>query len=234
MSTTTTRTLTRPAAVLLALLMPVGPALVAVLRGLLPYFGADSAQQTAATVAQSPGRESAVLWLGYLATLSLVPGVIAAAGMARQGAPRLSACALALLVPAYLSMGALLTGDAVLWSAQRSGMSTAASGALYDHLHPSITLGVGVFVGGHVIGTVLLGLALLRARVVPRPAGWLLAISQPLHFVALVILGFQPLDVVAWSLTSIGMAFAARSWLVTAARRLDPPSSVAQAMRFAT
>jgi hypothetical protein len=193
----------------LAVLMPVGPALVAGLRWLLPGFTAEDATQSAAAVAQSPGRESAVLWLGYLATLTLVPGVIAAAGLARRGAPRLAAWAVALLVPGYLSMGALLAGDAVLWSGHRAGLSAATTGAVYDHLHPSLDLGVGVFVLGHVVGTVLLGLGLLRSRSIPAPFAWAMVVSQPLHFVAFVFLGMQALDVAAWALTAVAMGAAA-------------------------
>jgi hypothetical protein len=199
----------RGTSLVLAVLMPLGPALVLVLRLLLPGFTADGATQSAAAVAQSPGRESAVLWLGYLATLTLVPGVIAAGALARRGAPRLATWAVALLVPAYLSMGALITGDAVLWSGNRAGLPTATTGAVYDALHPSIGVAVGVFVLGHVIGTVLLGLALLRSRTIGAPFAWALTISQPLHFVAFVLLGIQALDVVAWALTTVGMAAAA-------------------------
>jgi len=199
----------RGTTLVLAVLMPVGPALVMALRLLLPGFTAEDATQSAAAVAQSPGRESAVLWLGYLATLTLVPGVIAAGALARRGAPRLATWAVALLVPAYLSMGALITGDAVLWSGQRAGLSPATTGAVYDDLHPSIGLAVGVFVLGHVVGTVLLGLALLRSRTISAPIAWALTISQPLHFVAFVVLGIQALDVVAWGLTTVGMAAAA-------------------------
>jgi hypothetical protein len=199
----------RGTTLVLAVLMPVGPALVLLLRLLLPGFTADGATQSAEAVAQFPGRESAVLWLGYLATLTLVPGVIAAGGLARRGAPRLAAWAVALLVPAYLSMGALITGDAVLWSGHRAGLPAAATAAVYDHLHPSIGLAVGVFVLGHVVGTVLLGLALLRSRTIRAPFAWALTISQPLHFAAFVVLGIQALDVVAWGLTTVGMAAAA-------------------------
>jgi hypothetical protein len=38
---------------------------------------------------------------------------------------------------------------------------------------------------------------------------WALAVSQPLHFLSFAILGVQPLDVFAWSLTAVGMGAAA-------------------------
>ncbi len=59
----------------------------------------------------------------------------------------------------------------------------------------------------------LLGLALLRSGRIPVWAGWAIAVSQPLHFVATVILGSPQVDFVAWSLTTVGMAVVAREVL---------------------
>ena len=73
-----------------------------------------------------------------------------------------------------------------------------------------------------MVGTVLLGLALLRARAVPVTVGWAMAVSQPLHFVAFVVLGVQALDVVAWTLTAVGMAFAARTSLARELPEIGP------------
>src|SRR3954469_21586387 len=76
--------LDRRTAVVLAVLMPLGPLCIAALRGLLPTFSSDKAVDVAAAVAGAPARQSAVVWLGYVALLTLVPGVLAGAG--RRGA----------------------------------------------------------------------------------------------------------------------------------------------------
>jgi hypothetical protein len=211
---TTPRTMTmarpgRKTAVFLAVLMPLGPLCVAALRGLLPTFASESGADVAAAVTAAPGRQSAVVWLGSTAMLLLVPGVLAVAGLTREAAPRLTWWALALVVPGYLALGAIVAGDAMLWSASAAGLDDGAVAALYDHPHPATIVGTAVFVVGHVVGTVLLGVALLRSRRVPAVFAWLLTISQPLHFAALVILGVQPLDVFAWCLTAVGMGAAA-------------------------
>ena len=70
----------------------------------------------------------------------------------------------------------------------------------------------------HVVGTLLLGLALLKSRRVPAVYAWALALSQPLHLVSFVVLGVQPLDVFAWCLTAVGMGAAAWA-LLSGARR---------------
>jgi hypothetical protein len=204
-----TSRLDRRSAVVLAVLMPLGPLCVAALRGALPTFSSDKGADVAAAVANAPARQSAVVWLGYVALLTLVPGVVAAAGLTWAAAPRLTGWAVALLVPAYLSLGGLVGQDALLWSGHDAGLGLQSVTALYDHTHPALLVATVVFVVGHVVGTVLLGLALLRSGRVPALFGWMLAVSQPLHFVAFVVLGVQPLDVFAWVLTALGMGAAA-------------------------
>jgi hypothetical protein len=198
--------LDRRTTILLAVLMPLGPVLVAVLRGVLPTFSATTAAETATAVANAPGRQSAVVWLSYAAALTLAPGVLAAATLTRRYAPRLTWWAVALLVPAYLSMGGLFASDVLVWSGNDAGLGTGAVARLLDHTHPAAQASLVVFVIGHVVGTLLLGLAVLRTRRVPAVLAWALALSQPLHFVAFVILGVQALDVFAWGLTTAGMA----------------------------
>ncbi len=212
---TTTSVRTRARAVPLttwgvALLLPVGPAAIAVLRLILPYYTESDPAGMVAAVDANPGRQSAVLWLSYVGILTLVPGLFAAAQVCRDAAPRLTAWALGLAVPGYLSLGMFVGADHLLWSASEAGVPTADAIAVVEAGHPSIEVAIGVFVLGHVIGTVLLGLAMLRSGRIPAWAGWAIAVSQPLHFVATVILGSPQVDLVAWSMTAVGMAFVAR------------------------
>jgi hypothetical protein len=208
----------------LAALLPVGPAAVGVLRFLLPYGTTDSlAQQVAATYRDGTS-ETVVLWLGLVATLTLVPGFLLAARLTRRGAPGLTAAATGLVVPAYLCLGAVLTADALLWSSERAGLPPVLATGVLSHPHPAVELATVIFVIGHVLGTVLFGLALLRTRVIPAWAGWAMLVSQPLHAVAAVVLGLPALDLVAWGLTALAMAVIARALV-----RDLPPSFAAVA-----
>lgn len=197
----------------LALLMPVGPAAVAVLRYVLPYYTADTPEGMVAASYDHSGSQNAVLWLGYVAVLTLVPGVLAAAQLTRSVAPRLTAWSLGLVVPGYLSLAVFASSDNLLWSGVRAGIAQETIATLLDSPHPTIGISQGVFVVGHVVGTVLFGIALLRSRRIPAWAGWAVAVSQPLHFVATVFLGSPTLDLIAWSLTAVGMAMVARALL---------------------
>ena len=79
--------LDRRADVLLAVAMPLGPLLVAVLRAVMPTFSAQTAHATAAAVAAHPGRQNLTVWLGTAAIAVLVPGVLAAGKLTRAAAP---------------------------------------------------------------------------------------------------------------------------------------------------
>lgn len=192
---------------LAALVLPIGPLAVAGLRYVLPYFDATSSSEVASGVLAAEGRQSAVLWLGLVATFTLLPGVIAVGRLTRRQAPRTTAAAMLLVVPGYLAMIYMIGSDLVLWTGARGGLDVEALTRLADTFHPTSNIAAVVFVLGHVIGTVLLGIALLRSRAVPLWAAVTTIVAQPLHFVAFVILVSPTLDTVAWAAN--GVAFGA-------------------------
>jgi 2-keto-3-deoxy-L-rhamnonate aldolase RhmA len=114
------------------------------------------------------------------------------------------------------------TSPAVFWSGTEIGVDPATTTALLSTVHPTVNLSIGVFVLGHVVGTVLFGVALLRTGVIPAWAAWALTVSQPLHFVVAVFLDNPPLDLFAWSLTTLAMAVAARVLLPRSAGAGQP------------
>jgi hypothetical protein len=71
-----------------------------------------------------------------------------------------------------------------------------------------------VFVVGHIVGTVLLGVTMIVGRAAPLVISVLMAVSQPLHLTA-VMIGNPTLDLIAWGLTALAMGFLARRVLRT-------------------
>lgn len=193
-----------------ALTMPVGPAAVAVLRFVLPYNTTDSPAAMVGKVAVHPSAQRTVLWLGLLALFTLVPGAFAAVRLVRTRSPRLALLAGALLVPGYL---ALFWGGSDLdaYVGTRTGMThTVAALVSLGAADPTSVLASSVFVVGHILGSVLLGVAFWRSRVMARPWALAMVVSQPLHLVA-AMTGNHPLDLVAWGLTAAAMGAAARA-----------------------
>jgi hypothetical protein len=191
---------------LAAVLLPIGPVAVAILRFILPYTTADSSADAVRHVTAHQTAQSVVVWLGFLACLTLVPGVIYAGRMVAREAPRLAAIATVLLVTGYLSLAWLTVGDAYLLYGVRQHLSQDVLTGMYNGVHPAATVAAALFVLGHVLGTILLGVGMLRGRVVPTWAAVVTIIAQPVHFVAAVIVGSHALDLCGWGLNAVGFA----------------------------
>lgn len=208
---------------LAALLLPVGPIAVAVLRFILPYRTIDDSGAVVAGVAGRPDTESAVLWLAFIATFTLVPAVLWVGRLTRRRAPRLTAAAVLLAVPGYLALTWMISRDLLLWSGVQAGLDAGALVRLDGAAHPTTALAAGIFVLGHVLGSVLLGLALWRSRAVPAWAAALMLVSQPLHFLAAVILASPPVDLMAWGLNAVAFVVVARAILRLSDQDWDLP-----------
>ncbi|MEO6999640.1 MAG: hypothetical protein ABI112_16290 [Terracoccus sp.] len=195
-----------------AVLMPAGPLAVAGLRFAMPYNTTDSVPTTVAKIATHPSSEGLVLWLSLIATLTLVPGALAAIKLSSRGAPILSATAALLIVPAYLSLYAVGLVDYIAMSVTVHTVDPVAVARIADFVNqlPTTTIPTNIFVVGHVFGSIVLAVALWRSRQVKLVGCLVLGVSQPIHFAAAVT-GNHVLDLIGWTMTAAGMAFAARA-----------------------
>lgn len=195
-----------------ALMLPIGPLAVALLRYFLPYNTTDDVPTIVNKIVGNLDRTSLVLWLSYLAFVTLVPGAYFVSRLTRRGAPWLTGIALFVLIPGYLSLPWTTSSDAFTWSAGTAGLDPGTIAKAVDASHGSTNLAGIVFVIGHVLGTILLGIAMLRSHVGPRWAALAVAVSQPIHFVAAVIISSHTLDGIGWGLQAAG--FAAVGWAI--------------------
>jgi hypothetical protein len=198
-------------------LAAAGPMTVALLRFVLPYYTASDNREAAVDVGAHPGTESLVLWLGLIATLTLVPGLYAIRD--RMPAGRLRATGFALAVIGYLCLPGPLGIDLLLWVGTDQGLPAGSVADLADGVHPAALVATGLFIPTHIVGIVLIGILALRNNLLPPAVAWLLIGSQPLHLAA-VILGMPTLDLLAWSSTALGMA-----WLAATLPQRDQESS---------
>ncbi|MEU6414863.1 hypothetical protein [Microbispora sp. NPDC046933] len=205
-----------------AILMPVGPACVAVIRFVIPGGSGD----IGAEIAADPGPQRLVVLLGLPALFTLLPGAYAALRLGRRHRPTLASWAAAFLIPGYLGMTVLGAGDFAVLAGHDIGMEPSAVTRLSDEILVLTMIPVLVFVIGHIAGTVLLGVLAIRARLTPPVVAVLLTISQPLHLVAIVLTSAW-LDLVAWGLTALGMAFLGVRLLRTPNDEWEPPAVVA-------
>lgn len=198
--------------VALAVFAPIGALAVGVGKLLLPYGSSADGAGILDGIAAHPALTDALLWSRLLIAVALLPGVLVAGLAALRGAPRLATAALLIAFPAWAAALVFPDVDGTARAALDTGAPRDATIHLLDHLNSfAVTpapAAVAIFVIGHIVGTVLLGLALWRSRAVSPVFGWLLAVSQPLHFVAFVVLGIPALDFAAYGLTAIGFTAA--------------------------
>jgi hypothetical protein len=199
----------RRAPALLVALAATGPLAVAVLRGVLPYDTEDDPLTVATKVAAHPGAQDLVLWCSYLALLTLPLGVLIVSRVAVRARPVLGRVAATVAWLGFASLAVTAATDQIPLAAPAAGLDPAGTAALTAAVagHPTQVLALLVFVAGHVVGTILLGIAIWS--VVPRWAAVALIVSQPLHVVFAIAVVNHPLDAVSWALTAVGFAAAA-------------------------
>jgi hypothetical protein len=198
------------------LLAIAGPPLalyVAVARFLLPYDMSDAPEVIFDKLVTHPGFGMITSWIGVILAPTCVAGVVAVGWLTRRRVPILTTIGLILAVIGFicLALGSTFGELGTTLVASHPEFDREAAYALGAGLElgPVSNMTGTLFVFGHLIGTVILGLALWRSHTVPSWAVLLLAVSQPIHL-ASVMLGNRPLDLVGWGGTAVG--FAAAGW----------------------
>ena len=209
---TDTRTLRRTIA---AVLLPLGPLGVMLLRLCLPSFSASDSRETIALTAAAPGRADAVLWLSIVLVLTLIPSVLAAGRLVQRRQPVLALLGIGLLVPGFAAV-LFGSGDPTIGALSSGAIPADMAAKVLDafNAQPAVGAAMLMFIVGHIVGMILLGIAFLRARVMPTAVAIGVIVSQPLHLAA-VIVGSRTLDGLAWGLTTLGFVFAAVAVLRT-------------------
>ena len=198
--------------VALAIALPIGPLLVTLARAVMPYWTSDDPATVVAKMAAAPGAMNALLWLGALLTPFVIVSMLTLGYVARRGAPVLATIGTVLSFGAYAVWGATGNADYTASVLLRSGYSVEEVTTLTGHLDATaLSAVVGFFwVLGHILGLVILAVALHRARVLPLWAATVMALSQPVHLVAAVILPSRWLDVIGgWGMTTLTCALVA-------------------------
>ena len=175
-------------------------------------FQTDDSDTRAALdlIAQNPDRQFTFALLGYIGLLTVVPAFLGAARLARRRRPVLTTVAITVNLAAYLGSFAMGAIDSLyLVGAQLPPEQRDAAAAVIDQMWSAGLAGFSttLFVLGHIVGAILMGLALRGS--IPT-LGWLAMLSTtPVHVLAFVVLQLPALDLAAWLLMTVSFAFCA-------------------------
>ena len=222
--------------ILLAVTTPWVALYVALARYLMPYDMGDTPEAIFAGMVAHPGYESVTSWIGVLLVPTCVSGVVAVAWLSRRRSPVITTVGLLLAFTGFValfasdSFGSLISQVVAAYPELDAGTAYALGSGMEMSAVSNIT-GL-VFVLGHLVGTVILGIALFRAHAVPSWIAIALAVSQPIHLLS-VMTGNRPLDLVGWGATALG--FAAAGWVLLHTKNddfdLPPLQSVVKVVR---
>ena len=196
-----------------------------------PMKEADSAaDQVAAAAAHLPAMRVALVL--DLPILLLLPAVLYAGFVAGAGRSRLAAAGTAVTFTTALGAGYLLAQDVVVYAAARQPDRGAAAGLVAGFEGNAVVGGLVVaYLLGHLVGFVLLGVALARSRAVPVWAGVALCVWPVAEMVgeagrvAVVAVGGFALLVIGFGACAAGLVRAGRS--PDRAGRISGPAEVA-------
>jgi hypothetical protein len=198
----------------LALAMIVAPWLIVIAEtanALTNPLGKDDISDNAAGLALTAAHLTTVQWasfVGMIGSILLVPAVLGVMDLVRTRAARLGLVGGVLTALGYICyFGLVFQGAGTEVAMVTTGGSTAQNVAVLDQfMEQPMTAWAGpVFVLGNIVGTFLLGLALVRARTTARAAGYGLMAWPVLH-----LLSFSPfVEVVAALAQAAGLALAA-------------------------
>ena len=109
-------------------------------------------------------------WFNTAFVVLVVPSLMTLAWVSRRGAPRLARAGALLTVTGFLAgISENINGDQIAWVAAQKHYDPTIISNFSDDLEASPTAGLGslLFIIGLVFGSVILGFALWRSRVVP-------------------------------------------------------------------
>jgi hypothetical protein len=224
------RTLRRIAAAISIVLAPLA---VGVVRATVPLTSSSGGKGAIAAMAANPAMSRVELTAGVIATFFLPFAIVGLTRLVVRRAPVLAVLGGSLALVGWAMVPSLVTSDAITYEMARSGANSAQLAALWDQLNGNFAVSMlfTFFIVGHELGTLLLGIGLARARVVPVWAAAAVVIGIILHPVSFIV-GIRAVDILAYALVTAGCVAAARAVLITPNDAWDlPPLSVHGAAR---
>jgi hypothetical protein len=183
----------------------------------------DSVRRALAEIAAHQSDQRGLIVTDMVAVL-MVPAMLYLMRLARKGSPRLAVSGGALAFAGWLA-GLLGVGasDVLFYHAARAHDHAAAVSLLTAVTHDAATVVLlGVFLVCHLLGMLLLGVALWRSRAVPRWGAVLVGVA-PTGQLFVHSAGRVP-NAVAYGLMAAGMGAAALSLLRVADEEWDLPA----------
>lgn len=188
-----------------ACLIVSGAALVAAFS--MPHAERDDAVAFVPFVQSHSAVVGAVGVLSLVVVLTVIPGMAGLSAALSTRAPWLATVGAAFVVAGFASFLVIVGTDNATTAFAASGQSQPVVGALLDSSSNTFLYNAAflLFVTGHLVGPLLIGIAAWRARFAPWPIAALAPVGAVGHFVAEAV-GIGALDIAAFVVLGAGLA----------------------------
>jgi hypothetical protein len=196
--------------------MVVAPIAFAIIRAVIPYSSSPSQALTA--YSDHAGAYALLAAAEVIAVLTMGFAMLGLGRLIQGRAPLLALIGTPVAVLGWFMVAVLGTLDSVTHEITQAGITAETAAALLTRINANSEIGLffGLFLAGHLVGTLLLGVGLLVSRSVPVWAGVAVIAGDVLHPVAFVVLQSHALDALAYLILGAGMMMAARAVFGTA------------------
>ena len=191
-----------------AVILPIPPTCVAI--GRLFQTDDSDTRRTLDLIAANPDRQFTFALLGFISLACVIPAFLAAARLSRRRRPVLTIVALLVNLAGFIGAFSLFAIDNLYLIGASLPVEQRDVGAIViDEMWSTGLPGfsANLFVLGHFLGTILMGLALRGST---PTVGWLaMLLTTPVHFLAFVALQIPALDMAAWLLMTLAFVYCA-------------------------
>ena len=195
--------------------MVIAPLAFAAIRALIPY--SNSPSEALAAYSAHAGAYTFLAIAEVIAVLTMGFAMLGLGRLIQGRAPLLALLGTPLAVLGWFMVAVLGTLDSITYEMAQAGIVGASGASLLTKINanPEIGLFFGLFLAGHLVGTLVLGVGLVVSRRVPVWVGIAVIAGDVLHPVAFVVLRSHALDALAYLILGAGMTMAARAVLAT-------------------
>jgi hypothetical protein len=178
-----------------------------------------------AMAAHNPNADRLFTTIAMIASILMVPTAIGAMRLTQRKAARLGTIGGVVVAGAYICYFAMLSADRFTLVLAARGPDNPDYVAILDQSLQGVTVVwfYVFFALGNIVGTFILGLALLRSRSIPRWAAWFVMAWGILHVVGLMV-GTEWIEVGGAIVQAVGFATAG---MVLRRRPIDGTSAMA-------
>jgi hypothetical protein len=179
----------------LAISMVSSPLLILIYWLLYPAYGHIHADEILRAISDDPGRTQLSDAFAFSGAFLAVPWSLGYLEVLRDRSARLAMIGAAMTMVGWIAVIATLMTDVV-------AVELGGQGQLFERVYASgFSTAMNALASMHIVGAVLLGIALTRSRLVPRWLGVAFTLAAPVHL-ASNLSGLLWIDAVTWLLVA--------------------------------